>query len=190
MRQVRVVICADTESNRKKYSSCLFAAGISVIGETESSHGALRLIQQLQPDVAVIDIDSVPGLSAAAMLEDDGQIGLVLVGSNRPVRPQNVLGSGLLTKPVSGEALAAATEFAAAGQARLCKVSMELAKTRETLETRKLVERAKGMLMEKLGLSESQAYRRLQTQSMNKRVSLKKVAEAIITAHEFAGITK
>jgi len=61
----------------------------------------------------------------------------------------------------------------------------ELAKVRDMLETRKLVEKAKGILMETLGLSEKDAYKRLQQQSMNKRISLKRIAEAVITANEF-----
>jgi two-component system, response regulator PdtaR len=183
MSGIRVVVSTSTAGIRKKISSVLATAGILVIGETDSGPGALRLIQQLQPDVAIIDIDTSAGLSAAKMLEEDGQIGLVLLVTH-PRREQHLV-SGQLLKPVSEAALITAVNFAAAGQNRVKKMADELAKIRETLESRKLVEKAKGILMESLGIPEAEAYRRIQQQSMNKRVSLKRIAEAIITAHEF-----
>jgi two-component system, response regulator PdtaR len=183
MSGIRVVVSTSTAGIRKKISSVLATAGILVIGETDSGPGALRLIQQLQPDVAIIDIDTPAGLSAAKMLEEDGQIGLVLLATH-PRREQYLV-SGQLLKPVSEAALITAVNFAAAGQNRVKKMADELAKIRETLESRKLVEKAKGILMESLGIPEAEAYRRIQQQSMNKRVSLKRIAEAIITAHEF-----
>lgn len=185
MSGIRVVISAGSAGVRKKISSTLATTGILVIGETDNGPGALRMIQSLQPDVAVIDVDTAPGLAAAKMLEEDGQIGLVLVGSHPRREHNSPVVSGQILKPVHDAALLTAIDFAAAGQTRLRKMADELAKLRETLETRKLVEKAKGILMETLGIGEAEAYRRIQQQSMNKRVSLKRIAEAIVTAHEF-----
>lgn len=185
MSGIRIAVCIGSSGIRKKISAVLATAGHLVVGEADHSSGALRLIQSLQPDVAVIDIDTAPGLSAAKMLEEDGQIGLVLVGTH-PWREHNsTMMSGQILKPINDAALITAVEFAAAGQTRLRKMADELQKLRETLETRKTVERAKGILMETLGITEAEAYKRLQQQSMNKRVSLKRIAEALITASEF-----
>lgn len=185
MSNIRVVVSTGSDGMRKKIVHVLASAGMMVVGETASDSSALRLIQQLQPDVAIVDIDTAPGLSAAKMLEEDGQIGLVLLGTH-PRRGNNgPLLSGQLLKPVNEAALLAAVEFAAAGQARLRKMADELAKFKEQLESRKLIEKAKGILMETLGIPEAEAYRRIQQQSMNKRVALRRIAEAIITAHEF-----
>lgn len=181
---VRVVISAGTEGARKRIASVLQASGILVIGETDNGPGALRLIQSLQPDVAVVDIDTPQGLSAAKTLEEDGQVGLVLLGTH-PRREYHQLVSGQILKPLNEPALLTAVEFAAAGQLRMKKMADELFKIKQALETRKLVEKAKGILMEKLGISEAEAYRRIQQQSMNKRVAIKKIAEAVITANEF-----
>lgn len=185
MSGVRVVVSTDTAGVRKKVSSILATAGMLVIGEADSGPGALRLIQSLQPDVAIVDIDSATGLSAAKMLEEDGHIGLVLLGTHPRREHNSPVVSGQILKPVNDAALLTAVDFAAAGQTRLRKMADELAKVKNTLETRKLVEKAKGILMETLGIAEGEAYRRIQQQSMNKRVSLKRIAEAIITAHEF-----
>ena len=185
MSGIRVVISAGSTGIRKKISSVLATAGYLIIGETDSGPGALRLIQSLQPEVAVIDIDSPQTLSAVKMLEEDGQIGLVLVGTH-PRRQHNMpLVSGQILKPINDAALLTAVDFTAAGQARLKKMADDLAKLKDTLETRKLVEQAKGILMETLGIKEAEAYKRIQQQSMNKRVTLKRIAEAIITAHDF-----
>jgi response regulator NasT len=185
MNGKRVVISAGSSGTRKKISSVLSTAGYLVIGETDNGPGALRLIQTLQPDVAVIDIDSAQGLSAAKLLDDDGQIGLVLVGTHPRQEHKNQVSSGQILKPVNETALLTATDFAAAGQKKLRKMADELTKLKDMLETRKLVERAKGILMESLALSETEAYKRIQQQSMNKRLPLKRIAESIITAFEF-----
>ena len=185
MSSIRIVVSAGSSGVRKKITSVLAAAGHLVIGETNNGPEALRLIQSLQPDVAVIDIDTAPGMSAAKMLEDDGQIGLVLLGTHPRREHNSPVISGQIQKPVHDEALLTAVDFASAGLIRLRKMADEVAKLRDTLETRKLVEKAKGILMETLGIPEAEAYRRIQQQSMNKRVSLKRIAEAVITAHEF-----
>jgi len=185
MSGVRVVVSAGSAGTRKKISAVLAAAGYLVIGETDNGPGALRLIQSLVPEVAVIDIDSPQGLSAAKLLEEDGQIGLVLVATH-PRRDHNSdVISGQILKPIQDASLLTAVEFASAGQLRLRKMADELARLKEKLESRKIVEKAKGILMETLGINEAEAYRRIQQQSMNKRVSLRKIAEAVITAHEF-----
>jgi response regulator NasT len=181
---VRVFISSDSAGIRKEVNSMLTTAGCLVVGEAGNGPGMLRLIQALQPDVVVADIDSRQGTAAAKLLEEDGQIALVLL-STYPRRGQNSTFSGQIQKPVNETALLTAVEFAAAGMCRLRKVADDLAKIKETLETRKVVERAKGVLMDTLRLSEQDAYRMIQQQSMNKRKSLKNIAEAIITAHEF-----
>lgn len=184
MNGVRITVSAGSAGVRRNISSILAAAGHLIVGEADNEPGVLRLIQALQPDVAVIDIDTPQGISAARMLEENRQIGLVLVGTH-PRRAQNTTISGQILKPVNDAALLTAVEFAAAGQSRLRKMADQLAKMKEALETRKAVERAKGILMESLGIPETEAFRRIQQQSMNKRVALKQIAEAIITAHEF-----
>jgi len=179
----RISICSASAGIRKEINSILAAAGYLVVGEAGTGAGTLRLIQALQPDVAVIDIDSQQGMAVAKMLEDDGQIALVLLSAH-PRRGLGSIASGQLQKPVNNAALLTAVEFAAAGQVRLRKVADDLAKMKETLETRKVVEKAKGIVMDSLKCSEKDAYRMIQQQSMNKRKSLKSIAEAIITAHE------
>jgi response regulator NasT len=181
---VRVFISSDSAGIRKDVNSILTTAGCLVVGEAGNGPGMLRLIQALQPDVVVADIDSRQGTAAAKLLEEDGQIALVLL-SNYPRRGQNSTFSGQIQKPVNETALLTAVEFAAAGMHRLRKVADDLARTKEALETRKVVEKAKGLLMNSLGLSEQDAYRKIQQQSMNKRKPLKDIAEAVITAHEF-----
>ncbi|EEG76128.1 ANTAR domain-containing response regulator [Dethiobacter alkaliphilus] len=184
MSGVRVVVSASA-GIRKKVGSVMATAGNLVIGETDSGPGALRMIQSLQPDVVVIDTDSPHGKSAAEMLEEDGQIGLVLLGTHQRRERNGPYISGMILKPVQDTALITAVEFAAAAQHRMRKMADELAKMKETLATRKAVEKAKGILMETLGLPEAQAYKRIQQQSMNKRVSIRRIAEAIITANDF-----
>ena len=105
MSGVRVVISAGSIGLRKKVSSMIATAGNLVIGETDSGPGALRLIQSLQPDVVVIDVDSPQGQSAVQMLEEDGQIGLVLLATHRRREHNGPFISGQIIKPVDEAAL-------------------------------------------------------------------------------------
>ena len=183
MNGVRVVISIISKDARKKISSVLQSSGYLVIGETDNGPGALRLIQALQPDIVLIDIDNPQGLSAAQILEEEGRVGLILIGTH-PIRENlNVL-SGQILKPVSDLALLTAVDFVASSQMRIQKMTDEISKLRNMLATRKLVEKAKGLLMKTLGITEAEAYRRIQQQSMNKRVSIQKIAEAIVTFYE------
>jgi response regulator NasT len=184
MGALRVVVSAPSAEARRKICAILATAGCVVTGETDNGPGALRMIQALQPEVAIIDIDSPQGLAAAKMLEEDGQMALVLVGTH-PRRENRQVVSGQIMKPINEAALLTAVEFASAGQLRVRKMADEVARLRETVATRKAVERAKGILMETLQITEADAYRRIQQQSMNRRVSLRQIAEAIITAQEF-----
>lgn len=184
MSGIRIVVSAGSSDLRKKINSILATAGHLTVAESDNGPGTLRLIQSLQPDVAILDIDSPQGLSAAKLLEEDGQIGLVLLGTHQRGEHNTEVVSGLILKPVNDAALLTAVNFSAAGQLRLRKMADELAKVRDMLETRKLVEKAKGILMESLGIKEAEAYKKIQQQSMNKRVALRRIAEAIITANE------
>jgi len=117
MSGVRVFISSDSAGARKEIASILATAGCLVVGEAGSGTGVLRLIQALQPDVAVVDIDSRQGIAAAKLLEEDGQIALVLL-SAYPRRGRSSTVSGQIQKPVNETALLTAVEFAAAGMCR------------------------------------------------------------------------
>jgi response regulator NasT len=91
---------------------------------------------------------------------------------------------GYITKPMRESDLTPAIEVAMARFSEFRALEKEVGDLKQALETRKLVDRAKGILMDSQGLSEAEAFRRIQKMSMNKRKAMKDVAEAIILAHQ------
>jgi response regulator NasT len=96
---------------------------------------------------------------------------------------REVRAAGFLEKPVDVTSLLTVVEVALAHYEEVLELEKKIMKLKDDLETRKVVERAKGLLMSAHGLTEAEAYRRIQKMSMNRRLSMRAVAEAIILAH-------
>lgn len=164
--------------------------GYAVVGEAGTGSAAVNLARELQPDLVLLDIKmpELDGISAAKVMSD-GSIAPVLLltaYSDREFIDRAVDAGvmGYLVKPFAEAQLEPAIEVALERWREARQVEGDLAATRQTLETRKLVERAKGLLMESQGLKEADAFRRIQRLSMNSRKSMREVAEAILLAHE------
>jgi len=159
-----------------------------VIGEAGDGLSALKLIRSRQPDLLIIaaELPGMDGLEVARIVHEDKLAPvIVLAAAQTPgllEKAKDARVAALLIKPVEEASLLPAIEISLANYQEIIKLEKQIKELRETLETRKLVERAKGILMETLGLSEAEAFRRIQKQSMNKRLSMRQVAEAIILA--------
>ncbi|MBC7323741.1 MAG: ANTAR domain-containing protein, partial [Moorella sp. (in: Bacteria)] len=162
--------------------------GYWVIGEAGDGLSALKLIRSRQPDLLIIaaELPGMDGLEVARIVHEDKLAPvIVLAGAQGPgllEKARDARVAALLLKPVEEASLLPAIEIALANYQEIIRLEKQIKELKETLETRKLVERAKGILMETLGISEAEAFRRIQKQSMNKRVSMRQVAEAIILA--------
>ncbi len=164
--------------------------GYLVVGEAGDGMTALHMARELRPDLLIMDIKMpvLDGLSAARMLAEE-QIAPVLLltaYSERDLiagaREAGVV--AYLVKPFREAELAPAIEVALARFEEFQQLRRQVQDLEQTLETRKLVERAKGLLMESQGLTEAEAFRKIQQISMNTRKPMREVAEAILLAHE------
>jgi len=146
----------------------------------------------LRPGIVIMDIKmpDMDGIDAARILTQERIAPVVLLTaysqSELIERAKDAGVVGYIVKPVRESDLAPAIEVALARFSELRALEREVGDLKDALETRKLVDRAKGILMDGQSLTESQAFRRIQTMSMNTRKSMKQVAEAIILAHEAA----
>ncbi|SFR07326.1 ANTAR domain-containing response regulator [Desulfoscipio geothermicus] len=180
-----VLIDADTVW-RKNFKAMLGKYGYWVVGEAGDGLSALKLVRSRQPDLLIIDaaLPGMDGLQVAKIVHDDKLAPVVATStSNQQGIMEKAKEAGvyaLLIKPVSETSLIPTVELALANYQEIMNLEKKIKDLQETLETRKLVERAKGILMETHGLSEAEAFRRIQRQSMNKRVSIRVVAEAVI----------
>jgi AmiR/NasT family two-component response regulator len=186
----RILVAEDEPIARMDLCEMLQNLGYSVVGEAGDGVAAVNLARALKPDLVVMDIKmpEQDGISAAQTLSQDRVVPVLLLTaySDREFVDRAVDAGvmGYLVKPFAEQQLKPAIEIALERWREVRQIQHDLAQTQETLETRKLVERAKGVLMDSQNLKEAEAFRRIQRLSMNSRKSMREVAEAILLAHE------
>jgi response regulator NasT len=164
--------------------------GYEVIGEAGDGRAALDLSRKLQPDIVIMDIKmpELDGITVAEELtrEKIAPVVLLTAYSDQPLveRAREAGVVGYVVKPFRPAELLPVIELSVARFDEFRALEREVGDLREALETRKVVERAKGVLMETLGLREADAFHRIRKTSMDTRKSMREVAEAVLLAHE------
>lgn len=182
----RIVIAEDETIIRLDLREMLEEEGYSVVGEAADGEAAVKLAEELKPDLVILDI-VMPGMDglAAARLIGERELSAILIltaFSKRDLVDQAARTGAMayLVKPFDKADLIPAVEVAIARWEEYRALAEESKDLAERLETRKIVERAKGELMTKMGLSEPDAFKTLQRAAMERRVSLREVAEKIL----------
>lgn len=163
--------------------------GHRITGSSQDVYQSLGQIRNLNPDLVFLDSSATGNdLREQYLTLAEGNIPLVLqINFTQRELVQGMEDKGLfpyLVKPVPQEVYPLVIELALHSYRHIHRLEEEVKRLRNELASRKLIEKAKGILMESLGVSEKEAFRRIQKQSMNKRISMKKVSEAIIMAHD------
>ncbi len=190
MERARVIVVDDESIIRMDLREMLTNLGYLVVGEAGDGRSAVNLARELKPDVAIFDIKmpGMDGIEAARILTEEKIAPVVLLTaySQRDLveRAKEAGVVGYITKPMRESDLTPAIEVAMARFSEFRALEKEVGDLKQVLETRKLVDRAKGILMDTQGLTEAEAFRKIQKMSMNKRRPMKDVAEAIILAHQ------
>lgn len=188
MAEQRIVLVDSDATSRKNLKSMLTKLGYWVVGETGDGLNALKMVRTRQPELVILDsaIVGMDGFEVAKIVHEDKLAPVVVLTSAYTQamveRAKEARISALLTKPVDEASILPAIELALATYGEVVQLEGKLKELKELLETRKLLEKAKGIMMETMGLSEAEAFRRMQKQSMNKRISMRQVAEAVILA--------
>jgi two-component system, response regulator PdtaR len=184
--QRRVLIAEDESLIRLDLKEMLQEEGYEVVGEAGDGETAVRLSEELKPNLVVLDVKMpvLDGISAAERIAR-ARIAPVLIltaFSQRELvdRAREAGAMAYLVKPFSKGDLVPAIEMAVARYEELAALESEVADLTERLETRKLVDRAKGILQTKFGLSEPDAFRWIQKAAMDKRTSMREVARVVI----------
>jgi two-component system, response regulator PdtaR len=186
----RILVAEDEAISRMDLCEMLENLGYTVVGQAGDGVAAVNLARTLKPDLVVMDIKmpELDGIAAAETLAEERSVPVLLLTaySDREFVDRAVDAGvmGYLVKPFAEAQLKPAIEVALERWREVRQIQQDLAETKETLETRKLVERAKGVLMDSQNLKEAEAFRRIQRLSMNSRKSMREVAEAILLAHE------
>jgi two-component system, response regulator PdtaR len=184
---MRVLVAEDDPLIALGLCERLRSLGHEPIGPAADGAQAVELARESLPNLYLFDVEMplLDGLQAATQLADEGlrRPVVVVTGVEDPGLIERAIGSGVgayLTKPVDTRELQAAIELTATRHAELQELEAEVGRAQQALEDRKMVERAKGLLMTALGLSEQDAFRRLQLTARERNLRLADVAARIV----------
>ena len=182
----RVVIAEDEAIIRLDLKELLEEEGYEVVGETGRGDEAIELARELEPDLVILDIKmpGTDGLSAARHISGERIAAVVILTafSQRDLIEQATEAGAYayLVKPFQKSDLIPAVEVALSRHAELTALERDAGDLAERLEARKIIDRAKGRLMDERGLSEQEAWRFLQQQAMSNRVKVHDIARRVV----------
>ena len=183
----RVVIAEDEALIRLDLAEMLGEEGYDVVGQAGDGERAVELAEELRPDLVVLDVKmpKLDGIAAAERIASQRIAPVVILTafSQRELveRARDAGAMAYLVKPFTKSDLVPAVEMAVSRFAELQLLESEVADLQERLETRKAVDRAKSVLQDQLQLSEPDAFRWIQKTAMDLRLSMRQVAEGVIT---------
>ncbi|HOJ93174.1 MAG TPA: response regulator [Dictyoglomaceae bacterium] len=190
MKTVKVFIAEDEPIVRMDIKELLESQDYEVIGEAADGQTAVELARKLKPDVVIMDIrmPGMDGIEAAKILtqEEIAPVIFLTAYSDKELveKAKEVGVVAYIVKPFKESDLFPAIEIAIARFKEFQLLRKEVEDLKDALETRKLIDRAKGILMDREGLKEHEAFRLIQKASMDKRKTMKEIAQAIILAYE------
>jgi two-component system, response regulator PdtaR len=190
MESLRMLIADDEPIIRLDLKNVLEGMGHKVVAEAMDGKTAIELARTTEIDIAILDIKmpEMDGLDVAKLITDEKICPVVLLTAYSQqdlIDRAKVAGVfGYLVKPFKEADLLPAIEIAISRYREMEALEKEIGTLQDKIETRKVVDRAKGILMDKRGMTEQDAFRWIQTQSMNARKTMREVAEAVILTQD------
>ena len=180
----RILIAEDETLIRMDLAEMLRECGYEVIGEATNGEEAINIAQELKPDLAILDVKmpKIDGITAAEKIVEISPV-LMLTAFSQKDLVERAVDAGVMAyvvKPFTINDLLPAIEIAITRHTQMLALKNEIGDLAERLETRKTIDRAKGILMQAMKLSEPEAFKWIQRTAMDRRVSMKQVAEAVI----------
>lgn len=182
----RVIVAEDESLIRLDVVEALNENGFEVVGEAGDGEEAVKLALELEPDLMIMDIKMprLDGISAADKIMKEAPCAIVMLTafSDKELieRAKDAGTMAYLVKPFQAKDLIPTVEVALSRHQELLTLEDSITDLQDRLTTRKQVDRAKGLLMEKMELSEPEAFRWIQKTSMDRRLSMREVADAVI----------
>ena len=192
----KIILSFQDTSFRKKLKNIFTKAGYTVVGEAEDGVNTLRMIRAMAPDLVILDyeIQGMNALELAKIVEEDHLAPIIIISTvweqDLAEKARQSWIFAFMVRPLNEGNLLASAETAMMNFERMVQLEKEVSRLKDTIETRKIVEKAKGLLMEKLDMSEAEAFRKMQHQSMDKCIPMKQVADAIILTYDINGKKK
>jgi response regulator NasT len=184
----RILIAEDETLIRMDLAEMLREAGYEVVGEAPDGVEAIELVKTLKPDLAILDVKMprLDGISAASEISAYCPTLMLTAFSQRELveRARDAGVMGYVVKPFTIDDLIPAIEIAYSRHLQFLALQSEIADLSERLETRKLIDRAKGILMQTLKLSEPEAFQWIQRSAMDRRMTMKELSLAILDPNQ------
>lgn len=183
----RVVVAEDEALIRMDLTEMLIEAGHEVVGQAGDGAQAVEMTRELRPDIVVMDVKmpNMDGLTAAEVIGREGLAAVVMLTAFSDQRlVERARDAGVMSyvvKPFASHDVLPALEMAAARWSERKALEVEVSDLSQRLETRKTLDRAKGLLMDKLKITEPEAFRWIQKAAMDRRLSMREVADAVIS---------
>ena len=185
VRSARILVAEDEAIIRLDLVEMLTEAGYTVVGEATNGLEAIALAEEHQPDLAILDVKmpELDGISAAEKIIEIAPVLMLTAFSQRELveRARDAGVMAYVVKPFGIADLIPAIEIAMSRHTQMKSLASEVADLHERLETRKVIDRAKGILMAALNITEPQAFSWIQRAAMDRRISMKQVAQAVIS---------
>lgn len=182
----RVLVAEDEALIRLDLAEMLREEGYAVVGEAADGEQAVAMAEELRPDLVILDVKmpKMDGIDAAAKITGDRIAPVVILTAfsqrDLVMRARDAGTMAYLVKPFAKRDLVPAIELAVSRFSELQALESEVAGLTDRLETRKVIDRAKGLLMTSQGLTEPDAFRWIQRTAMDRRTTMKAVAEAVV----------
>jgi response regulator NasT len=184
-KKVRILVAEDETIIRLDLVEMLTEAGYEVIAQAENGAVAVELAKQHKPDLAILDVKmpEMDGITAAEQIILLAPVLMLTAFSQRELveRARDAGVMAYVVKPFSINDLVPAIEIAISRHKQMKSLESDVADIYERLETRKVIDRAKGILMKAMNLSEPESFSWIQKTAMDRRISMKEVANAIIS---------
>ena len=180
----RILIAEDETLIRMDLVEMLSESGYEVVGQASNGQEAIDLAKELKPDLAILDVKMpiLDGISAATQIIEFSPVLMLTAFSQKDLieRASDAGAMAYVVKPFTINDLIPAIEISISRPRQMKSLALEVSDLHERLESRKLIDRAKGILMKALNLSEPEAFSWIQRAAMDRRISMKEVARAVI----------
>ena len=184
-QKIRILVAEDETIIRLDLVEMLSDAGYEVVAQAENGAVAIEMAKKYKPDLSILDVKmpEVDGITAAEQIISISPVLMLTAFSQRELveRARDAGVMAYVVKPFSIGDLVPAIEIAISRHRQMKTLEAEVADIYERLETRKIIDRAKGILMKAMNLSEPESFSWIQKTAMDRRISMKQVAQAIIS---------
>jgi response regulator NasT len=184
-KKIRILVAEDETIIRLDLVEMLTEAGYEVVAQAENGALAIELVKLHKPDLAILDVKmpEMDGITAAEQIISLAPVLMLTAFSQRDLveRARNAGVMAYVVKPFTIADLIPAIEIAISRHTQMRSLEVEVADLYERLETRKVIDRAKGILMKAMNLSEPESFAWIQKTAMDRRISMKQVAQAVIS---------